>query len=251
MSDSARMRETICNNKIASSKSKKTEKKLAIVSKHVLGDLQDEFPEEKIEIQSQLGNKELIEATKKFFEQTIYVEANGEPLKAMTNNLRSSIRPDGGIITIEIEGKKHVVLVAENKIQGTNKKRKQEGEIKQAMGNAIERLAKNVKEIELFTALEEITPYVTFASGCDLYEGSPIQERVRSLTCRTGFNKIYLYDALSCNGERPLKRATIFMREEEWSYEEIYDVLYEMASGAVEYYLKKYSNLDGDKNEVV
>jgi type II restriction enzyme len=82
----------------------------------------------------------------------------------------SAIRPDGGLLFIE--GKKgdpltYPILIAEVKNQGTNDLRAQEGLPKQAKGNAIERLGKNV--IGLRTALlrESIFPFVCFGYGCD------------------------------------------------------------------------------------
>jgi type II restriction enzyme len=63
----------------------------------------------------------------------------GEPLK------RSSMRPDGGILSVmDNDKREHLILIAEVKNQGTNDARAAEGKLRQAMGNAIERLGKNV-----------------------------------------------------------------------------------------------------------
>ena len=57
----------------------------------------------------------------------------------------SFIKPDGGFLyATDKEGNKKLILVAEVKRQGTNDKRLSEGLPKQAKGNAIERLGKNL-----------------------------------------------------------------------------------------------------------
>lgn len=66
----------------------------------------------------------------------------------------SAMRPDGGILSlVDKAGKRHAVLIAEKKNQGTNDLRLSEGKRKQAKGNAIERLVKNV--IGFRTAFED------------------------------------------------------------------------------------------------
>ncbi len=81
----------------------------------------------------------------------------GEPLK------RSSMRPDGGILSvIDSEGREHPILIAEVKNQGTNDARATEGKPRQAMGNAIERLGKNVIGFRTAMLSEDITPFVCF-----------------------------------------------------------------------------------------
>ena len=64
----------------------------------------------------------------------------GEPLP------NTFMSPDGGILSIiSADGERMFpVLITEVKNQGTNDLRAQEGLKKQAMGNAIERLGKNV-----------------------------------------------------------------------------------------------------------
>lgn len=57
----------------------------------------------------------------------------------------SAMRPDGGILSILSKTKTaYPILIAEKKNQGTNDLRLAEGKRKQARGNAIERLGKNV-----------------------------------------------------------------------------------------------------------
>jgi len=82
----------------------------------------------------------------------------------------SSIRPDGGIL--HIRGKAgdkfmYPVLIAEVKNQGTNDLRAEEGLPKQAKGNAIERLGKNLIGLRAALMREAIFPFVCFGYGCD------------------------------------------------------------------------------------
>ena len=57
----------------------------------------------------------------------------------------SSMRPDGGILYMVTKNEqKYPILITEMKNQGTNDLRLKEGKKKQAKGNAIERLGKNV-----------------------------------------------------------------------------------------------------------
>src|SRR5438128_2373949 len=78
---------------------------------------------------------EIIEALKAEFPDVPF----GEP------GNRSSMKPDGGILSIvDHHGGLHPILISEVKNQGTNTERLAEGKPKQAQGNAIERLGKNV-----------------------------------------------------------------------------------------------------------
>ena len=58
------------------------------------------------------------------------------------------------------------LLVLEDKKQGTNDSRIAKGLPKQALGNAIERFAKNVKTTEMLFHTQSIFPYV-HCSGCE------------------------------------------------------------------------------------
>jgi len=64
----------------------------------------------------------------------------------------SSIRPDGGILFLQSKEKDdpftYPILISEVKNQGTNDIRLKEGLAKQAKGNAIERLGKNLIGLE-------------------------------------------------------------------------------------------------------
>ncbi len=151
----------------------------------------------------------------------------------------SSIRPDGGIL--HIRGKTgdkfmYPVLIAEVKNQGTNLLRAQEGLPKQAEGNAIERLGKNL--IGLRTALmrESIFPFVCFGYGCDFENDSSILDRVSTMALFGRLNKTYLYDE---EGGK-FNRGSFYFRPEPWSVDEMVKIMSDIAERSVLYYFSKY-----------
>jgi len=151
----------------------------------------------------------------------------------------SSIRPDGGILYIR--GKSgdeltYPILIAEVKNQGTNELRIAEGLPRQARGNAIERLGKNL--IGLRTALmrESIFPFVCFGYGCDFEASSSILDRVTTMAMFGKLNTIYLYN----EGNGRFNRGSFFFRPQQWSIDEMASIMKEIAERAVLYYFSKY-----------
>lgn len=89
------------------------------------------------------------------------------------------MQPDGGILSVvDRDGGRHVILIVEVKNQGTNVERIAEGKPKQAKGNAIERLGKNVIGLRTAMVMENIMPFVCFGYGCDFADDSSILDRV-------------------------------------------------------------------------
>lgn len=151
----------------------------------------------------------------------------------------SALQPDGGILSIE--GKPgddltYPVLIAEVKNQGTNDQRAQEGLPKQARGNAIERLGKNV--IGLRTALmrESIFPFVCFGYGCDFEPDSSILDRVSTIAMFGSLNTTYLHNE---EGGR-FNRGSFYFRPEPWTVHEMVAIMADIAERAVMYYFSKY-----------
>jgi type II restriction enzyme len=148
----------------------------------------------------------------------------------------SSMRPDGGILSlIGRDNTEHIILIAEKKNQGTNDLRNLEGKPKQAKGNAIERLGKNV--IGLRTALldESIFPFVCFGDGCDFSHDSSILDRVVTIAMFGNLNKIYLH-----NQSDRFNRGSFFFRAQEWTESEMESTCYQIAKQSVYYYFSKY-----------
>lgn len=149
------------------------------------------------------------------------------------------IRPDGGFWSIQEWGEPwRYILVAEAKRQGTNDLRLQQGLKRQAAGNAIERLGKNMRGIDALFLGEEITPFVCFGEGCDFAPTSSIIDRVATLAGFFPLNRVYV-DKVSIEGDM-LKPVSLFFREEPWSPEEMFEVLFEVASRAIAYYRNRY-----------
>mgnify|MGYP000321372557 CR=1 FL=1 len=152
----------------------------------------------------------------------------------------SAIRPDGGILSIlprrEDDPYTYPILIAEVKNQGTNDLRAREGLPKQAKGNAIERLGKNV--IGLRTALmrEGIFPFVCFGYGCDFEDNSSILDRVVTIAMFGKLNATYLHNEE--NGK--FNRGSFYFRPEKWTVDEMAKCMKDIAERSVLYYFSKY-----------
>lgn len=151
----------------------------------------------------------------------------------------SSIRPDGGIL--HIRGKPgdrfiYPVLIAEVKNQGTNVLRAQEGLPKQARGNAIERLGKNLIGLRAALMRESIFPFVCFGYGCDFEADSSILDRVSTMAIFGKLNTTYLYNE---EGGK-FNRGSFYFRPQPWSVDEMVEIMRDIAERSVLYYFSKY-----------
>lgn len=150
---------------------------------------------------------------------------------------RSSMRPDGGILSIvRGDGAELPILIAEKKNQGTNRLRVSEGKATQAKGNAIERLGKNVIGFRAALLPESIFPFVCFGDGCDFADESSILDRVVTIAMFGKLNHEYLHNQ---GGER-FNRGTFYFREPEWTEPEMRKRCYSIAEKSVYYYYSKY-----------
>jgi type II restriction enzyme len=148
----------------------------------------------------------------------------------------SSMRPDGGLLyLLNKNGDKYPILITEVKNQETNDLRKAEGKPKQARGNAIERLGKNVIGFRTFLLRESIFPFVCFGYGCDFDNTSSILDRVTTIAMFGRLNKIYLYNEME-----KFNRGSFFFRQEPWSTKEMFDIMFEIAKSSIYYYFSKY-----------
>ena len=150
----------------------------------------------------------------------------------------SSMRPDGGILSlVDAKGKKHVILIGERKNQGTNDLRKSEGKSKQAKGNAVERLGKNVIGLKTAMSGVGIFPFVCFGDGCDFEDASSILDRVVTIAMFGHLRKTYL---LPQGADGQFLRGSYYFREAAWTYAEMLVVLLDIATRSIQFYFAKY-----------
>ena len=150
---------------------------------------------------------------------------------------KTFIRPDGGILSIVTNtGEKLPILITEVKNQGTNDLRCAEGKPKQPMGNAIERLGKNVLGLKAMMMAENIFPFICFGYGCDFYAGSSLFGRLQAISMFGAINKV---ESFSPFGPFNM-RGSYFFREKKWSLDEMINPMFEIASNAIEFYIGAY-----------
>ena len=152
---------------------------------------------------------------------------------------RTYIKPDGGILYIqgpENDQLSYPILISEVKNQGTNDLRIQKGLPKQARGNAIERLGKNLIGLRVALMRESIFPFVCFGYGCDFEDGSSILDRVSTMAMFGRLNKTYLYDEE--NGK--FNRGSFYFRPDRWTIDEMVEIMNDISERSVLYYFSKY-----------
>lgn len=149
--------------------------------------------------------------------------------------------PDGGILSLQRDdGKSFPILITEVKNQGTNELRLAEGMAKQAKGNAIERLGKNVIGFRTAMISEGIFPFICFGDGCDFADDSSILDRVTTIAMFGRLNRIHLHvDGLP---QARFDRGSFFFRHAAWTAEEMRGPMLQIAQGAVYYYFSKYGD---------
>lgn len=146
----------------------------------------------------------------------------------------SFIKPDGGFLyATDKKGNTKLILVAEVKHQGTNDKRATEGLPKQAKGNAIERLGKNLTGVRAIFKAESMIPFVCFGSGHDFQDGSTILDRVVTMNDFFPLNKIFIEKT-----HLPFEPVSMFFRYEDWSTEEMTEIMTGVADEAIKYHFR-------------
>ena len=151
---------------------------------------------------------------------------------------KSYIQPDGGVLYLRHAKDTFVcpILIAEVKNQGTNDSRAREGLRKQARGNAIERLGKNLIGLRIALKRESIFPFVCFGYGCDFEVGSSILDRVSTMAMFGRLNTTYLHDEEG----GVFDRGSFYFREARWCVPEMAKVMEDIAIRSIHYYISKY-----------
>lgn len=150
------------------------------------------------------------------------------------------IVPDGGVLFLQSKQEKtrRPLLFAEIKRQGTNDAREQEGKGKQATGNAIERLGKNLSGIRAMMNQERITPFVCFGWGCDFApKEKTVLAKVSMMNEFYPLNHTYVFKRDGNAESNRFAPVSMYFREEPWSREEMFEIMKEIAETALRYYL--------------
>ena len=235
---------------IFTTEAKKHDKRCRDVSRDlVLPDLQKFFPE--LEIQR----------WKSLHKTKIHKQLNSLNQNLGQNQFRekSHILPDGGIFVVKDKQENwRVILVAEAKLQGSNRGRIKRGLRKQPTGNALERATKNIAEVRNFMIDENHFPYVIFGHGEDLTEREikivteepldrnaqlsvgtvttlglqTIPDRITSANYGLPCNKVLVHNRWikrSDGRETMLQPASLFMRLDPWTNKEMYEIMMEIS----------------------
>lgn len=226
-------------NTVLNKTSKSQETSLSGIVTKVVRALRKEFPRLRFDIAPQWRLGEIIDDLKLAFPDVSFCDCFA----------KSSMKPDGGILYVLAKhGKRLPVLISEVKNQGANDLRKREGKGSQAIGNAIERLGKNVIGLRAALLEESIFPFVCFGYGCDFADTSSIIDRVKTIAMFGGLNELHLHN------EGPggvFNRGTFYFREKKWSDKEMFDRCIDIARRSVLYYLSKYGADASKYSEVV
>jgi|TARA_R110000744_G_scaffold116334_1_gene217510 type II restriction enzyme len=234
LSDSLRNRKKQHSLKNKSSTFQEKDMTLAVES--TLDWLRNEYPQHEFGWQKKVMLKTIYNTLR---EQYGLVDIYLEDVKDTT-----FITPDGGFTYVKINGIKYYLLIGEQKTQGTNDKRLSEGKKRQPTGNAVERLGKNLRGLDLLFKKEDILPFVTFLQGCDFHETETIGDRVVTLFQGLKKNHINLYkDGIGRGGSyymRGHKWDEGTYGESDWSIEEMTNIFKKVSQLSLEYYIDKY-----------
>lgn len=150
----------------------------------------------------------------------------------------TSMRPDGGILSlVDKHNTSYPILITEVKNQGTNDLRESEGKSKQARGNAIERLGKNVIGFRASLLNESIFPFVCFGDGCDFAHDSSIVDRVVTIAMFGDINKTSLHNE---GNSGQFNRGSFYFRVKLWTEEDMFPIMLDIADRSILYYFSKY-----------
>lgn len=162
----------------------------------------------------------------------------------MYYGLDSSIIVDVKIVELTINDggnvKSYPLFIGEDKKQGTNDKRIFEGKSRQAIGNAVERAAKNYIIVADYCFLYDrnFFPYVIFAHGCDFGDDMTKTMKAKLMPYIGEINKINPYFDSEIWWAR--KGGTCFCQNDMFTTENMYKICYEVCKIGIEHYLKRF-----------
>lgn len=223
MASSDFLRQNINQHTIKNLKSKKMDKDIIVAVNAVVDTLEKEYPNLIFEHQKTMKLIDIVAMLSRQYPE--YARCFGLPLDT------SFISPDGGFLFAKNkQGERRIILVSEVKRQGTNDARQKEGLPIQAKGNAIERLGKNLIGIRAIFKNEGVLPFVCFGSGYDFQCGSSILDRVLTMNEFFPLNKTFVKKDFM-----PFEPVSMLFRYENWTIEEMAELMYKIAVEAIEY----------------
>lgn len=229
MATSKQLRGNLGQHKAKNVKSKEDEKKVLEAMQKVIVYLEERLELNKkgyeLEYVKSIKLIELIDIIKSYEKRFEFASLTSD---------KSFIKPDGGILILRSKKDKkfkRIVLAVEVKKQGTNDERAKEGKTKQAKGNAIERLGKNLIGIRSTLQYENITPFISFGWGVDFAPKSSILDRIITMNEFFPLNKIYVFKK---EGYAPV---SMFFRQKRWGTRELYNIMKEVAETSIRYYI--------------
>jgi type II restriction enzyme len=193
-------------------------------------DLENEHPELELIYERRMQLSDMIQ----------YIRRSSVRAEFDDRYLDNAIIPDGGVLYLRNKenGARRPLLFSEMKHQGTNDSRINEGKERQATGNAIERLGKNLIGIRAMMNHEKITPFVCFGWGCDFAEKEhSVLAKVSTLNEFYPLNKIYIFKRDGNADHNFYSPVSMFFREQLWTVPEIAVIMKEIAETSMRYYI--------------
>lgn len=221
MSQHELLRERYEQHKIKNNYSKIEDAQLKTASNELIKILEETYPNHKFEVKAHLTFKQIEE----YSNITFNIPFNYD---------KRRLEPDGGVIWMD---NKYPILITEAKHQGTNTERIAEGKKKQATGNAIERLGKNLIGFRVLYHNDSILPFICFCSGCDFEENQQtVLCKLYTMNEFQTINKIYL--DISDYVKQNLHPFSILTKVGNWSFTEIMEYMLVVAENSINYFEK-------------
>lgn len=215
------LRERYAQHVIKNEYSKKDDATAKEASKEVVEILSKAYPNHNFELKFNLTFKEI----------ESYI---GRKFDLNYDFSQRKLLPDGGIIWMD---NKYPILISEMKRQGTNNERLAEGKKKQAVGNAIERLGKNLIGFKCLFENESILPFICFIWGCDVDDGTFLG-KLYTLNSFYEINQVYAFPINIYN--KPFTCLT--KRDSSYNMEEMISKMLEIAEYSIKYFESKEAN---------
>jgi type II restriction enzyme len=223
MASSNFLRRNTNQHVIKNSESKKMDQNINIALERVVSTLREKYPQLSFEHQRTMKLTEMIALLVQQYPE--YASHFGVP------SATSFISPDGGFLfATNKHGERRIILVSEIKRQGTNDARENEGLPRQAKGNAIERLGKNLIGIRAIFKNEGILPFICFGSGYDFRVGSSILDRVLMMNEFFPLNRTFVKKSFL-----PFAPVSMYFRYQSWEVDEMSEKMLAVAVEALEY----------------